>query len=180
MSKEQAFTSLLEEQKNRVYSYALHVLQHPEDAEDVVQHAFIQLWRRWDRVQSDKRERWMMQTAHNRCMDTLRRRRTTRERFLPAGEGQLDKASRYVPSVDHTEHGIEYSETQQLLRAGMAQLPEATRSMLVLHYFQEMPLDRIAEILRLPVGTVKAALHRGRRKLREFLSETYPELVELR
>jgi RNA polymerase sigma-70 factor (ECF subfamily) len=180
MSKEQAFTSLLDEQKDRVYSNAVHVLQHPEDAEDVVQHSFIQLWRQWDRVETEKRGRWLMQVVHNRCMDNLRRRRSTRERFLPPGEGHLETASRCTPSIECADRAAEFADAQRVLRKGMATLPETTRSMLVLHYFHDMPLDRIAEMLRLPVGTVKAALHRGRKKLREFLGETYPELVESR
>lgn len=180
MSREQAFTSLLEEKKDRVYSYALHVLQHPEDAEDAVQHAFIQLWREWDHVGADKRERWLMQVLHNRCMDGLRSRRAASARFLPTGEGHLDAATMTVASSLTTDARIERYDVRKIIEAGMETLPDSTRSMMVLHYFQDLPLDSIADLLRIPVGTVKAALHRGRKRLLDFVLQTCPELVQSR
>ncbi|MBN1424729.1 sigma-70 family RNA polymerase sigma factor [Candidatus Fermentibacteria bacterium] len=178
MNREQAFTTLLEQEKDRVYSYALHVLHHPEDAEDVVQHAFIQLWREWDHIGRDKRKRWLMQVLHNRCMDSIRSRRATGARFLPTGQGHLETATMTVASPLTADARLEGHDVRKVIEAGMETLPDSTRSMMVLHYFQDQPLDGIADLLRVPVGTVKAALHRGRKKLLEFVLATCPDVVE--
>ena len=76
------------------------------------------------------------------------------------------------------ESYYEYSETQKLLLHALETLPEKTRSMLLLHYFQGFKYEMIGEILNTSVNTVKVAIHRGKKILKEMLEEQFPERVE--
>ena len=84
------FEAAVLQHKDRVHSYARSILRDPEDAKDVAQECLVSLWRHRERVEPGAGCRsWLLRSAHNLCIDRLRRRRD--ERFLsrPGGQGQV-------------------------------------------------------------------------------------------
>ena len=119
-----------------------------EDAEAIVQDAFVQLLPRWQRLRRyDDPEAWVRQVAVRRLISS-HRRRAVATRVLP-------RLAR--PAVVDGPHG-DRLEVDGVLR----RLSPDARAVLVLHHGLSMPLPEVAELLGIPVGTVKSRLHRAR------------------
>lgn len=138
----------------------LRRLVGPAEAEDVLQHTFIEVWRSWDRYDPERSiEAWVLAIARRRAIDALRRRRTV----LPldavgdvAGEDGRQLADRYARAAQ--------------VRAALLRLPAEQREVLTLGYFADCPQAEIADRLGVPLGTVKARTFRGLRRLAELLA----------
>jgi len=132
----------------------------PDDAEDVLQRVFMDVWRgarRFDPAQS--LSGWVFTIARRRAIDTLRTRKPVVVsddvlRDLVGDDGR-QLADRYAGAAD--------------VRAALAQLPETQRQALELAYFEDRTQQDIANVLAVPIGTVKSRLARGGRALAELL-----------
>jgi RNA polymerase sigma factor (sigma-70 family) len=132
----------------------------PDDAEDVLQHTFLDVWRHSDRY--DPRQSlggWVFTIARRRAIDTLRRRRPAvvqvdTLRDLVGDDGR-EVAERFAWAAD--------------VSAAMARLPEAQRETLELAYFADHTQRDISRLQQVPIGTVKARMARGTKALGELL-----------
>jgi RNA polymerase sigma-70 factor, ECF subfamily len=182
--KRAEFQNLLNSHKDRVYGHAVYFLRNREDAEDVTQEVFVKLWNHWDSIDRGKAEAWLMRVTHRQCVDVFRRKTRARRREAPdfRGDGDSDEPNgpaRAAPlSPSGPELEFELSETQRTLIEAMDGLPAATRSMMLMHYFEDMTHERIGEVLGMTPNAVKVAIHRGRRNLGEILRTKYPEWTE--
>ena len=128
-----------------------------EDAEEVCQEAWARLVVRWDRVRGyDDPEAWVRGVAV-RLLISRRRRRTVAARFLPL------LASRSVVDAP-TGAALDLS-------AALSTLPLEQRAVVVLHHALDLPVEEVALVLEIPVGTVKSRLSRGRAALAAVLTE---------
>jgi len=163
------FTQLLEGNRDRVYSQALYFLRDPEDAQDVTQDAFVKLWRNYEDIDPGKAAGWLMRVVHNLCIDLVRRRKAQRNNFgFPdpdALERLPDRGSQPGP-----EDALHLDQQQRVLLDAMDTLAPETRSVMVMHYFQEMKLQEIAEVLGKTVSALKVQIHRARKSLRLVLT----------
>ena len=121
---------------------------------------------------------WMMQVAHNCCIDQVRKRKSVGKNGKILRMIEPDKLPSESDTLSNPGQFVEYTETQQLLLSALNTLPERTKSMLLLHYFQGLKYSTISNILKTDVGTVKVAVHRGRRMLREKLTHHFAETLE--
>ena len=163
------FTQLLEGNRDRVYSHALYCLRDPEDAQDVTQDAFVKLWGNYEDIAPGKTAGWLMRVVHNLCLDLIRRRKAQRNNFgFPdpnALERLPDRSGRPGP-----EDALHLDQQQRDLLDAMDTLAPETRSVMVMHYFQEMKLQEIAEVLGKTVSALKVQIHRARKSLRLVLT----------
>ncbi len=164
----------LTEQRDRLYSAALYVLRNEQDAEDVIQEAFLRLWKFPGRIESGKIPAWLRRVVHNLCIDQTRRRKTQAKHL-----GRPDPYALECLAAGPERRPDELSAEQDELLAAMEALAPETRSILVMHYFQGMKLVEIAEVLDLNPSTVKVRIHRARRSLRREL-EPQPEAFAAR
>ena len=163
------FTQLLEGNRDRIYSHALYCVGDPEDAQDVTQETFVKLWRNYGEISDGKVSGWLMRVAHNLCIDLIRRRQAQRKNFgwpdpdaldrLPAGGGRTGP-----------EDALHLDQQQRILLDAMDTLAPETRSVMVMHYFQEMKLQEIAAVLGKTVSALKVQIHRARKSLRLVLT----------
>jgi RNA polymerase sigma-70 factor (ECF subfamily) len=159
----EGFQSVLREQKDRVFSYAAMLLRNRAEAQDVVQESMVRLWQNQAKVDQAGAPMWLKRTAHNLCIDRIRRRKVRSE----VGTEQLE-----ATSVDSTPGPDRMAESDRLgheIEQALHQLSEQDRSVLILREVQERPYAEIAEMLDLPMGTLKARLHRAREQLRKKL-----------
>jgi RNA polymerase sigma-70 factor (ECF subfamily) len=163
------FTQLLESNRDRVYNQALYCLRDPEDAQDVTQEAFVKLWRNYENIAPDKAAGWLMRVSHNLCIDLIRRRKSQRKNFGFPDPEALDRLPGGVLGTD-IEESLQLDQQQKALLEAMETLPAETRSVMVMHYFQEMKLSEIAESLDKTVSALKVQIHRARKSLRLVLS----------
>jgi RNA polymerase sigma factor (sigma-70 family) len=142
-----------------VRAYLRHFLR-PEDVDDTLQVVFLELWRSRQRIDPSRPlEAWLFGIARKRAIDHLRQNsydvvpvETVRELVGPEGE---DFAERVAWSAE--------------LQAGLANLPDEQREAIELSYFASLTQVEIARQLSVPVGTVKARMARGMRRLTELL-----------
>ena len=151
-----AFTQLVDLDGDRCYAIAYRILRDVERAQDAVQQAFLLAWRELPRLRDPERfSPWLQRLLVNACYEEHRRRQrwTSRIRALPV-DGPV--------SSDPT---VSVDDRDALDRAILRLTPEH-RAVFVLHHHAGLPLSDIAEIVGVPLGTVKSRLHHAIRSLR--------------
>lgn len=160
---------MLDEYKDSVFNYAAYILRNREDAEDVTQEVFIRLWENRDAVKYRTRKAWLMKVTHNRCMDLLRKKKsaasTDREALPVIPDILADPDPTANPETELT-----HRETTITIQKALDILPDQTKSIFLLHYFQGCKYREIGNILDLSESAVKIAIHRGKKLLRKELA----------
>ncbi|MCK4303646.1 MAG: sigma-70 family RNA polymerase sigma factor [Candidatus Eisenbacteria sp.] len=172
MIDNETYKDIVRENKDRVFSHALYLLRCREDAEDATQEVFVRLWNHRNRIARRRVEAWIMRTAHNFCIDLLRKRQTCGSRMRRWPGADPDSFAIRMDCTANPEERYEFTRKQEALLSAMELLPEKTRSILLLHYFHGFKYKAIGEILGTKVGAVKVAVHRGRKALRRLLAES--------
>jgi RNA polymerase sigma-70 factor (ECF subfamily) len=133
------------------------------DAEEVVQEAFARLWVRWDQARNyDEPVAWV-RTVAVRIWISRQRRHSSGRRAVLRLVGR-----RVVPPAE--------PDVEQLVMAqALSRLSGPQRTVLVLHYMEDLPVEAIARTLDVPVGTVKSRLSRGRDALQDLLTTEAPD-----
>lgn len=153
----QAFTDLVLRHQQRVYSLCLRVLGDADAAADVAQDTFLTVLRKLDGFRGDAAfTTWLHRVAVNACYDELRRKRRR-----PMLHTVADDDLEHEPGPPTVDHADEVAGTRDAA-AALATIPEEFRIALVLADVQDMAYDQIAQVLEVPIGTVKSRVHRGR------------------
>lgn len=159
----EGFETVVREQKDRVFAYATMMLRNRTEAQDVVQEAMVRLWRHQDGVEAAGAPMWLKRTTHNLCIDRLRRRKTRPEVGVEELEATGTDAA---PGPDRLAASDELGREIEL---ALGKLSVQDRAVLLLREVQRRPYGEIADLLGLPMGTLKARLHRAREQLRKKL-----------
>lgn len=167
-----AFEELYARHSPLVYSLLLRILGNADDAREVLQEAFIQVWRRASLYDASRGSEiaWLISVARSRGIDRVRARRVMVNRESEAAQ-EISKAVSNVVTNEALNDAIA-NERSAAVREALAELPEAQRSALELAYFGGYSQSEIAERLSEPLGTVKTRMQLGMRKLRERLRHT--------
>ena len=156
---EQAATLL----KDRVHAYAAHILRDREEARDVAQEALVRLWQNRGQVDRDGAKSWLMRTTHNLCIDRIRKRKIR-------GEVEGETVIAFRPDTAPGPARLsESGEVGSRIQEALGKLKPLDRAVVVMREIQGMNYDEIAKALDLPLGTLKARLHRARERLRNRL-----------
>jgi RNA polymerase sigma-70 factor (ECF subfamily) len=158
------YRSLVLEHKDRVHSYAAWMLGDLEEARDVTQEALVRLWKNRAKVIPETSRAWLLRTTYRLCIDRMRRRKVRGE---VGGEGILD------PVPDTAAGPERLAGSSMLGRAisdALGKLGEADRTVVLLREVQGMAYDEISRVTNMPLGTIKAKLHRARDRLRRELT----------
>lgn len=171
---ERAYRDLISRYRRQVYSLALRMTRSAEDAEDVTQETFIRMFRALDRYDPSRPfGAWIQTIASRLCIDQIRRRRIN-----PVSLFQRDTQSdeEYVIEIEDPGPGPEilaqHGEESQRADALIESLPEHYRIVVLLRHVQDLSYEEIAEALQLPIGTVKARIHRARELLKRRIEGT--------
>ena len=163
-----AFGALVKRHERRVYTLCLRLVGNEHDASDAAQDAFITAYRRLDSFRAEAAfTTWLHRIAVNASYDLLRRR--ARAPLLGTRD-DADASGRAAPAADHASESAESID----VRRALEQVPLEYRAALVLHDAQDIAVQDVAEILGVPVGTVKSRLHRGRIALARALGIREP------
>jgi RNA polymerase sigma-70 factor (ECF subfamily) len=171
-----AFKRILSDNKDKVFSYAFYILHNREDAEDITQEVFVRLWKNIAAVDKNRVTAWMMRVTHNCCIDLLRQKKAS----IDLQKKTVNVDFNTLPSIHDTENPekrMEITDTQETLLRAMNTLPEKTKSMMIMHYYQGLKFETIGEIMNTNVNSVKVAVHRGRKTLRTVLENHFPEKI---
>ncbi|GAC1359895.1 MAG: sigma-70 family RNA polymerase sigma factor [Herpetosiphon sp.] len=171
-----AVAELITSQQQYVYSIAMSVLHNPEDAADLTQEAFMRLLRVLPQYNGESRfTTWLYRMVVNLGRDELRRR----GRQVPVAGNTSDDSDEQNPMntvADDDRWGdparaLGDHELQGAVRRALAQIEPHYRLALTLFYFDDMKYADIAEVLDLPLNTVKSHIRRGKERLQTLLNE---------
>jgi RNA polymerase sigma-70 factor (ECF subfamily) len=168
---EASFRALFGRYAPTALSLARRVVGQPFLAEEIVQEAFLAVWRNPDAYDADRGSvrSWLMGTVHHRAVDAVRREGSQRRRALDARGADLVVVP--DPSDDVLDE-LGLPEERKAVRAALDDLPEEQRRVIELMYFGGLSQSTIAARLGLPLGTVKSRTLLGMRRLRAALLET--------
>jgi len=169
-----AFGVLVRRYERELYGYLRRYLGDAHLADDVFQNTFLQLYLKRDQYEAGRPVRpWLYTIATHQAIDALRRinRRPAVSLELAAGEdsnGELQSLMELLEARGPAPlDGVLAEEARQLVRHSVDQLPEFLRQVVILAYYQGLKYRDVAEVLGIPVGTVKSRLHAALQRLQE-------------
>ena len=165
----EAFEVLYDRHGGAAYSLAYRVVGDRAAAEEVTQEAFISVWRsgaRFDAARGSVRS-WLLSIVRNRAIDFLRSRAGKAPKLTFDDDSVLEQR----PAEERTEEEALQRETAAELRGALGKLPGEQSKVIELAYFGGFSHSEIAEILSLPMGTVKGRMRLGLEKIRGELAE---------
>jgi RNA polymerase sigma-70 factor (ECF subfamily) len=166
---QRACRDLVRRYQRPVFSVLMRVVRRAEDAEDLAQETFVRMFRALDRYDPERPfTAWLFTIATRLAIDHLRRRRVQTVSLTVTQPGsteerELDVEDPGLKPDEVTSHAEEERNTQDLIDS----LPEHYRIVVLLRHQQDLSYEEIAEALNLPLGTVKARIHRARALLKK-------------
>jgi RNA polymerase sigma-70 factor (ECF subfamily) len=167
-----AFGVLVRRYQERLHHSVYRLLENAEDAQDVVQEAFLSAYQSLDGFKGDSLFfTWLYRIAFNTAISFKRKRRVM-VRMETGREGEqvmepLDPSEHNRPG-----HAIEQAEQGRRIQEALHRLSPEHRAVLVMKDMEGMKYEAMADILQVPIGTVRSRLHRARLELRELLEKS--------
>lgn len=173
-----AFDELYGRYEKRVFNCAFHISGNYNDASDITQEAFIRVFNSIQTFRGDANFlTWIYRIVTNVYLDERKKskahRLTSLDEYIDLDENSVTRQiedEKPLPAEI-----IESKERAEVVRAAISLLPEYQRAIVTLYHIEDQSYDEIAEILHLPIGTVKSRLNRARLALADILA-TKPEL----
>ena len=162
---EDAFREIVTRYKNSLYAFLRRFLNQQDLVEDVFQETFLQLYASSDKFDTSRPLRpWLFTIAANKAKDALRKmqRHSTMSigAIADASDVSVDDVVNLLASYTVTpDQEVTQDETARRVREIIADMPENLRGILILAYFEQFSYKHMAEILSIPIGTVKSRLH---------------------
>lgn len=157
-----AFEGLVRTHQDRIYNLAYRITGNREDASDASQDAFVRAYQAMPRFREDAAfSTWLHRIATNAALDLVRRRPAAPPVALPINH----------PAPGGPEHEACRREISRRVQAALGGIPVEFRAAVVLRDLQGLAYDEIARVLRVPVGTVRSRLARGREAIRAQLMD---------
>jgi len=171
----EAFGRLVQRYQDRLFNTVVRVLGSRDDARDVVQDAFVQAFVKLDSFRGDaKFYTWLYRIAMNLALSHRRRRRPTDSLDAVKENLGVEPAAQLPTAAED----LIQRERAELLQQALLELNDQHRQILVLRELEECSYETIAEILELPVGTVRSRLFRARIQLKEQLQAMLSDEVD--
>lgn len=165
---ESAFNEVVRRYQERIYWVARRFVNDHDEADDIVQEVFIKAYDALKKFRSESGlYTWLYRIAVNMSLNTVRRHKI--REFL-----QLDDLAEREESPDkRPDELLEESEHRSLVEQAVAELPERQRAVFVLRYYEELPYEEIAAILKTSVGGLKANYFHAIRKIEEHVKRVH-------
>lgn len=161
------YALLVDRHKDKALALAIRLVGVRQEAEELVQDAFLRAFRSLDQFRGDaKFGTWFYRILYNLCMTKVTRRHGKTEQLEVGDEMALDHLSP-LDGVLSVHDQLEADEMQRILGQEIEGLPEKFKSVITLFYVQEMSYEEMVSILKIPIGTVKTNLFRARSLLRK-------------
>jgi RNA polymerase sigma-70 factor (ECF subfamily) len=166
-----AFGELVRRYQDRLYNVVLRMVLNAEDAQDVVQDAFLHAYQALDGFKGDSLFfTWLYRIAINTAISLKRKHRV----ILRMDGGRPDGAT--VEPVDDSEYSqpgftLEQAEQERKIHQALSRLSAEHRAVLIMKDMEGQKYEVMAEVLQVPIGTIRSRLHRARMELRGLLSQ---------
>jgi RNA polymerase sigma-70 factor (ECF subfamily) len=175
--KQDAYSLLIENFQNKVFSTCISFVPNREDAEDIAQEVFLEVFNSIYKFKGDsKLSTWIYKITTNKCLEFIRKK-NTKKRFafmqsLMGNEIPLDKTN-YFTEMNHPGIQLENKETNEILFYAINQLPEAQRIVFTLHKVDGKSYQEISDIIDKSVSSVESLMFRAKKNLQNLLENFY-------
>lgn len=162
-----AFAQLVQRYQRRVFNLVYRMLQQYEEANEITQETFLAAWQGLPAFRGDARfSTWLHRIAYNCCLKQLEQRK--RDKALQVAL-QAEQALEGANRDKRADAELDAHDRQALIQEHLSHLPAKYRIVLILRHLQDMTYEEMAEILTMPIGTIKTHLFRARNLLKERL-----------
>ncbi len=174
---ETAFKYLVDTYQDRVFNTAIGIVQNAEDAEDVAQEVFIQVYRSIHHFKGEsKLSTWLYRITTTRALDLLRSRKSKkRVGFMQRLTGEDNEPLYELADFNHPGVTLDRKENAAKLFKAIAQLPENQKTAFTLHKLEDLSYQEISQVMRTSVPAVESLMHRAKQNLRKILENKRDE-----
>lgn len=172
------FSSWMAGEQRRIFLLCRRMLQDPDEADSATQDVFLKAYKALSKIRDGSTElddpgKWVTRIAINTCLDRLRSKAWKIWQRRPAAEDEELILQMTPGGAPDAEAQVFAKEIQQRLETALSKLSARQRAVFSLRHYECLPLEEIADVLKLDTGTVKAHLFRALAKLREELKDLY-------
>ena len=166
-TREKAFSLLVKKYQERLYWHIRRMLVHHEDTNDVLQNMFVKIWRSLANFRQDSSlYTWMYRIATNETLTYLEQQKKRRSLSISDDGSELGSI---LSNSLKAEKGFDANNLEWKLQLAIQSLPEKQRAVFTLRYYDEMPYEKMAEVLETSEGSLKASYHHAAKKVEEFI-----------
>ena len=177
---EQAFTKLVDEWQDMVYNTALGIVQHADDADDITQEVFIQVYRSVSSFKGDSKfSTWLYRITLGKALDHEKKKKRKKRFGFVQGLFGADEAEQvHAVEFEHPGVQMEKKERANELFNALKQLPDKQRMAFTLHKLEGQSYQDIAEIMNTTLYAVESLMSRAKTNLRKELKKYYENNIE--
>lgn len=173
LGKESAFVELFDAYGVLVYNVALHIMQHKEDAEDLVQEVFAEVIKSIGNFKHESSlKTWLYKITSNKAFDTIRKR-NRKKRFAFTVSKDANKEMNQIGHFVHPGVQLEQKELASYLYAAVSNLSERQQLAFTLHKIEGLSYKEICDVMELTLPTVETLIHRAKKQLKVLLADYY-------
>lgn len=155
----EAFNTLVRRWERQIYALAFRILKRDDEAADICQETFMSAYRNLSKFRGEaKFSSWLYRIAINYCHSRLR---SSGNNDLSLEQQLEDKGFEPVTNIEHINDTLQREEVSEVVRKALAGLPTEMQQAIIMKEYQELKFHEIAEILNLPVSTVKTRVYTG-------------------
>lgn len=158
---ERAFSELVERHLVPLYSFIYRLVGNAHDAEDVIQEAWVKIWKNMPKYNSTKNfKAWLFAIARNCAIDFLRKKKALVFSDFENDEGENVLTDTLTDTAPLPDEQMERAYDREYVERMLMSLPHASRELLLLHHMEGLTFDEIAMIVGRPLNTVKSSYRR--------------------
>lgn len=174
---EAAFKTIVTTWQDMVYNTALGVLQNTEDAEDVAQEVFLQVYESIKTFKGESKfSTWLYRITLTKSMDHIRRKkRKKRFGLVQSLFGQENEPVYDPPDFHHPGVALDNRERAAVLMQAVKKLPENQQIAFTLHKMEGLSYQEVSEVMKTSVSSIESLLHRAKNNLKKLLEKYYRE-----
>jgi len=172
---EAAFKQIVETWQNMVYNTALGILQNAEDAEDISQEVFVQVFESVKNFKAEaKFSTWLYRITVSKALDHIRRKkRKKRFAYIQSLFGAGNQTIIEVPDFHHPGVTLDNKERAAVLFKAINQLPENQKIAFTLNKMEGLSYQEISDIMKTSVSSIESLMHRAKNNLKKWLENHY-------
>ncbi|MEJ7860837.1 MAG: RNA polymerase sigma factor [Pyrinomonadaceae bacterium] len=173
----EAFGEIVKRWERKIFALCFGMLNREDEAKDAVQETFIAAFRNLKNFRGDaKVSSWLHRIAVNQCLTTKRRTKSRAESFIDDDESSNEQIF-VAPAKISPSRTTEQNERLKFVQKAVQSLPIDLRQIVVMKEFEDMTFQEIADVLEIPLSTVKSRLYTALKQLRMKLEKTHLEIV---
>jgi RNA polymerase sigma-70 factor (ECF subfamily) len=173
--EEAAFKTIVETWQNMVYNTAIGIVQNAEDAEDITQEVFVQVYQSVSSFKGDSKfSTWLYRITVTKSLDHERRKkRKKRFAFVRSLFGEDSEVVVHPPDFNHPGVVLDKKEQAAILFGVINQLPENQKVAYTLHKLEGLSYQEVSQVMKTTVSSVESLLHRAKTNLKKKLEDHY-------